>query len=174
MVDYIRILIRTLRGGLLTYFRTVCDHKRSLGRFPKESVGGHPEEGSWSRRAGMVLVNKRIVLLAGLSIDAPETALLTTICSVNIHQHAPIVSNVLMSRVASKLAEHIRTCQHIEVIPPTDSGLLCCSLVGTMQPEAPAGIISAYWMVLLVDQPTPPSPVFLLATFPVIPCALGV
>ena len=51
-------------------------------------------------------------------MDAPETALFTTICRVNIHP-TPVIPKILISQATWQLAEHIRTCNHIEPTPPT-------------------------------------------------------
>ena len=55
-------------------------------------------------------------LLACSPIDAPETAVLIAICSMDIHQYDP--SNFLVAscpKWPSKLAKHVRTGYHIEV-----------------------------------------------------------
>ena len=69
--------------------------------------------------------------LAILPMDAPETAVLIAICSINIHQYDSsyfLVPHV--PRVAWPLAKHICTTHHIEVILPTS----LAQLVNSLQP----------------------------------------
>ena len=58
---------------------------------------------------------ERELLLACSPIGKPESAVLITICSMNIHQYDS--SNFQVPHVwPSKLAKHIRTSYYIEVI----------------------------------------------------------
>ena len=69
--------------------------------------------------------------LACSPIDAPETAVLIAIRSINIHQYDS--GYFLVPHVPSSLplAEHICTAHHIEVILPTDTVLYYKTLFRT-------------------------------------------
>ena len=54
-------------------------------------------------------------------IDGPETAVLITVCTMNIHQYDHCHFLNPMSQVAYQPAKHIHTYHHIEVILPTSA-----------------------------------------------------